>query len=339
MLKHCLACAREFSKNAELEFLPTGRRVAFDPRRGRLWLVCGWCGHWSLLPIEDRWEAIEELETHARGQAVVLGSTDQVSLLSVGSIEAVRVGRAPAREEAWWRYGKVLRGRRLRYEVITRTGGWFAAAAVTTTVTAAVLMVPDVAIFKWRSIKAVPGKARQAGAEVAKSFERWFRYGRIAWPGTTQCASCGHVLNGLHFRDRASLLVEPDGSVRVPCQRCEGPEGWYLISRDEGENMLRRILAYENLAGATDAELRSAMQLIRAGGLDGSDPLSLDQAERTKLIAVELLLSDRLEARALGLELADVERRWRSEEDVAAIIDRELTPLPKVITPTNGPDT
>ena len=45
-----------------LRAFPVGRRLAFDQRRGRLWVVCRKCGKWNLTPLEERWEAIESCE-------------------------------------------------------------------------------------------------------------------------------------------------------------------------------------------------------------------------------------------------------------------------------------
>src|SRR5688572_6384064 len=62
MFTRCLVCQSPFPRNETLEHFPTGDRIAFDPARGRLWAVCRTCRRWSLAPIEDRWEALEELE-------------------------------------------------------------------------------------------------------------------------------------------------------------------------------------------------------------------------------------------------------------------------------------
>jgi hypothetical protein len=58
----CLFCRRSLGANAFIEHFPVGRRLAFDPARGRLWVVCRHCERWNLTPIETRWEAIEEGE-------------------------------------------------------------------------------------------------------------------------------------------------------------------------------------------------------------------------------------------------------------------------------------
>jgi hypothetical protein len=49
-------------------------------------------------------------------------------------------------------------------------------------------------------------------------------------------------------------------------------------------------------------------------------------------IALEIAANENSEQRLLELELADLEAHWRSEEELAAIIDGELTPLPLLET-------
>ncbi|MGH7481576.1 MAG: hypothetical protein ACRELV_05430 [Longimicrobiales bacterium] len=45
-------------------------------------------------------------------------------------------------------------------------------------------------------------------------------------------------------------------------------------------------------------------------------------------LALEIALNDTTERELLQLELAELERRWREEEELAAIIDGDLTPVP-----------
>ncbi len=48
---------------------------------------------------------------------------------------------------------------------------------------------------------------------------------------------------------------------------------------------------------------------------------------RTEAIALEIAVNEDTERRLLELELEELERRWREEEEIAAIVDRELTPV------------
>ena len=62
MFTRCLVCQIPFPANELLAHFSTGNRIAFDPDRGRLWEICRTCRRWSLAPIKERWEALEELE-------------------------------------------------------------------------------------------------------------------------------------------------------------------------------------------------------------------------------------------------------------------------------------
>ena len=94
MFTHCLVCHTPFPPNEELEFFSTSTRVAYDAARGRLWAICRSCKRWSLAPIEERWEALEELEKAVKDRAKLLSQTDNVALLRAGELDVVRVGRA-----------------------------------------------------------------------------------------------------------------------------------------------------------------------------------------------------------------------------------------------------
>lgn len=47
-----------------------------------------------------------------------------------------------------------------------------------------------------------------------------------------------------------------------------------------------------------------------------------------RLLALEIALNDDAERRLMLMEIEAIEARWREEEEIAAIIDGELTPLP-----------
>ena len=58
------------------------------------------------------------------------------------------------------------------------------------------------------------------------------------------------------------------------------------------------------------------------------DGKRLGSLGRTGGIALEIAANESSEQRLLELELAELEAHWRTEEELAAIIDGELTPLP-----------
>ena len=54
----------------------------------------------------------------------------------------------------------------------------------------------------------------------------------------------------------------------------------------------------------------------------------LGDLQRTGAIALEIAANEAVEQRLLELELAELEAHWLEEEELASIIDGELTPLP-----------
>lgn len=98
MYADCVFCAYPFDRNEALESLQVGRRIAFDAAKGRLWVICRRCERWNLVPLELRWEAIEQAERLYRDSRLRV-STEQIGLARVkdGS-ELVRIGQ-PLRPE------------------------------------------------------------------------------------------------------------------------------------------------------------------------------------------------------------------------------------------------
>ena len=108
MYSTCLFCNADLGENDALEPFPVGRRLAFDPRRGRLWAVCTSCHQWNLAPLEERWEAIDDCERMFRLTRLRL-STENIGLARLREgLELVRIGPALRPEIAAWRYGDQL---------------------------------------------------------------------------------------------------------------------------------------------------------------------------------------------------------------------------------------
>src|SRR3989338_5244199 len=88
----CLFCNHHLGANEVLEVFPVGRRLAFDPSKGRLWVVCRHCERWNLSPFDERWEAIEACERlfqDARKRV----SSDNIGLAKLDEgLELVRIG-------------------------------------------------------------------------------------------------------------------------------------------------------------------------------------------------------------------------------------------------------
>src|SRR5262245_13275085 len=122
MYSTCLFCNSDLGSNEALEDFPVGRRLAFDARKGRLWVVCRECERWNLTPLEERWEAIEQAERQfsVTKQRV---STDNIGLARLrDGTELVRIGEPQRPEFAAWRYGDQF-GRRRRRQILLVGGG------------------------------------------------------------------------------------------------------------------------------------------------------------------------------------------------------------------------
>ena len=121
----------------------------------------------------------------------------------------------------------------------------------------------------------------------------------------------------------------------MPCPRCDPwtPEKVYTIGGPEAHNVLRRVLAYQHIAGAGEATIKDAAHIIESEGSPEAFEMrvnwerkSLWGMGKTKSIALEIALNDSVERRMMELELKALEFMWKREEELARIIDEELTP-------------
>lgn len=326
MFTRCLSCHRPFEPNEELEHAPLGRRLAFDPARGRLWNVCNACTRWTLVPFEERWEALEELEKTTRDRGRLLAETENIALIRAGPLEIVRVGRARLQEEAWWRYGKELTQRRSQYRTL---------ATVEIAARIGLLLASGIGIF-WI------GKG-----DVFNGVRRWRRFGSSAWKGSLRCPNCGADMDRIGFREAKLLYLragQEEGGTGVQlqkaCWKCGAARdhGGHTLDGVAAEHTLRRLLAWHQFAGAKEDTVRSASGLIEHAG--SAERFILQTAHNTAYvrdilwarnetpgIALEIALNDAMERTLLEMELADLETRWREEEEIAAIVDGELTPV------------
>jgi len=325
MFTRCLFCHKPFPENRQLAHMPRGRRIAFDPVKGRLWAVCQSCHRWNLAPIEEREGALYELERITRDHARQIGQTANVTLLQAGSMTLVRVGDAGLVEQAWWRYGRELRKRKTSYE--SRR------SKVTAYTFGAMQYLGDMIGF--------------SDGDVAIDWEdtpvadvlRWRKFGWAAWHGRENCPHCKSTLRALRY-DLGWWVYPIEGAdgrlgVGVPCQRCDPwtPDKIYELHGDVAENALRRLLAYQNIGGASERRITDAARAIEDAGSAGefalgvtNDRRSLWKMGATGTIGLEIALNESVEKRMLDLEVSALEFMWKREEDIARIIDRELTP-------------
>jgi len=303
LYERCLICRAPFPKTGISDHLPRGDRVAYDPNRGRLWMVCRACRSWSLVPMEERWEALEELESLLGGgkggarQPKLLSETENVALFRVGQMEVLRIGGAGLAEEATWRYGQ-------RFN--ERLGVWKKGPLVRT------------------RLPRMPKMLRENG---------------VVWRGRKRCPACNHLLTEIRYSDRNILVVRPgEESFSAPsltrrCPKCrDADHGGLHLRGPEGGLILFRFLAFEHYTGAPIDRVQAAARMV----LDPDGPATLvgilakhgrplGDIPPLGVLALEMVTNAAREETLLKLELAELTFRWRQEEELAALIDGDLT--------------
>ena len=325
MLRRCLFCQTPFPENGEFPHVPRARRIAYDPEKGRLWAVCGKCYRWTLAPIENRDAALYELEKAAYDRGEPVAHTDNVALLQVARVLLIRVGRAGLTEKAWWRYGTELRKRKTSFDSRASrvTAATFGAVQYVGEILG--LADPDVPV-DWHD-------------KPMTDILRWRKFGWAAWHGRETCPYCNSTLRALRYDMSwwAYPILGEDGrmGVGVPCPRCDPwtPKNIYRLQGVKAENALRRVLAYQNITGANERLIRDAAGFIEEVGSAGAftqHATALRQClwkmGSTGTVALEIALSESAEQRWVDLELSAVEYIWKQEEELARIMDEELTP-------------
>jgi hypothetical protein len=346
MYRHCIHCNAALGRNEAVEALPIGRRLAFDPAKGRLWVVCAACARWNLVPFERRWEALEGCERAFRDTRL-RRSTDNIGLARVADgTELVRIG-APLRPEfAAWRYGARYAARYARSELL-RLG-------TLTAVTAAALFSGN-----WLAVMQFAG--RLAGRDAEDPIDPGVAFGpapvRITSPD-------GHVFRMTRHDLRAVRVRVHDGRVRLALPDPRGRRRpWFEWVGADTLPLLRRMLPAINHGTGATATVTTALQLAESyrtpdamlaryaradwtPAMYGSDENWADVHRRALLealpgagrgtpvvalnasrrLALEMALHEDDERRWLDGELHELERHWREAEAVAAIADRLLLP-------------
>jgi len=322
--RRCLFCERPFPDAQTFEGFACGRRIAWDPDRFRLWAICDACNRWNLRPWPGRGAAIDALERLVRDDGRLMVQTANVALFQTETLTLLRVGQARAAEEAWWRYGRELIRRRRDYERRESRISAYSYAAIASLSEAIGLTDRGIRIA-W-------------DADPLADVLRWRHFPWAAWHGRVPCPSCNSVLLAVRFDLSWWLhpLAGNDGpiAVGVPCDRCDPwtPDKVYRIEGEEAETLIRRVLAYQQIDGATDDAIDNAADAIRAAG--SADGFILQSAKRrgslwrlgaTRRLALEMAMNRAAEARHLEGEVRELQSRWEQEEVIARIVDEELS--------------
>ena len=356
MYTTCLFCHTDLGANHHLPTFPVGRRMAYDARKGRLWVICTRCGRWNLTPLEERWEAIDESERLFRGTRLRM-STDNVGLARFrGGFEIVRIGPALLPEIASWRYGTRLT-RFEPEETDVRPGLFMRGAKLIARATAGALV----------------GYAHAVGfSDDAVLRMRTFRRGRGVMLRAND--EFGHPIVVRYEHLGAAELVRPEKDA--PWQlKLAHDSGVATLAESPALRVAGKMLATLNVGVASHAEVQHAIsKLDDAGDPEGyftrvaslamrtswgrfpdakdegaaqphgsfSERLALQLAnrsfwgrggtgsdEKTPLfrlpavdrLALEMAANEDIERRALLGELEALHAAWKDAEEIAAIAD------------------
>lgn len=338
MYSACLFCHTDLGHNEVLACLPTGRRVAFDPAKGRLWVVCTACGGWNLTPFEERWETLEDCERLFRNTRLRY-STDNIGLAQPRwGFELVRIGDALREEIAAWRYGTKLLSRsstiagyarrfgmsqravmRLRtmprrHEAITRV--WLGQDRVPLRyahLPHAELLRPD-RDEVWRlRVRHDHGASMLEGAEALKVARMLLTALNDGAAPEDMVNSALEKLDDAGHSDgyfaRVGALARSSSWGRVTGRRIHDDEMDATAQRPVAERVIVRLTTRSFWSrGGTGSE-ESAL-LHRIGDVDR--------------LALEMAANEDAERVALEGELDQLRDAWREAEEVAAIADRLL---------------
>jgi hypothetical protein len=356
MFSTCLFCHTDLGENDTVAECPVGQRLAFDAKKGRLWVVCTHCGRWNLTPIEERWEPIERCEQ------LFQDTWQRYTVENIGlartktRLELVRIGAALPPEIASWRYGARLqrwaRSSEPARGLIKRSGRWIARqAAALLAHGATVAGLSDSAVLRLSTM-------RRGDSVLAHSTDEHNR--RV-------------VIRYTHLAQAELIRPERDMPWRV---RVVHDEGQSTLAEGAGLHTAGKLLSVLNFAAASNAEVQWAISKLGDAGDptgfftriaslamrtewglhpeaadDGpAEPAAQTVAERLALrlanrsfwghggtgsepamplyrlpsvnrLALEMAANEDAERRALSGELDELREAWREAEEIAEISD------------------
>jgi hypothetical protein len=355
MYTTCLFCHLDLGANHFLPTFPVGRRLAFDPKKGRLWVVCTRCGRWNLSPLEERWEAIDESERLFRGTRLRM-STDNVGLARFrDAFELVRIGPALLPEIASWRYGTRLA--RLQAEREEPRGFFVRGTRLIARATAGALVgyahsvgLSDDALLRMRTFRRGRGVLLRTSDEFNRPIVvRYAHLGAAELVRPEQDApwqlKLQHDMGTATLAESAALRVAGKMLATLNFGVASGSEVQHAIAKldDAGdpEGYFTRVASlamrtswgrFPDAPEHGDAQPRGsfserlALQLANRsfwgrGGTGSEEQTPLYRLPAVDRLALEMAANEDIERRALAGELEALHAAWRDAEEIAAIAD------------------
>ena len=336
MYSACLFCHSSLGHNGVIPTLEVGRRIAFDPKKGRLWVICTACGRWNLTPFEDRWEALEACERLFRSTRLRV-ATDNIGLAQPSwGFELVRIGKALRPEVAAWRYGTKLLHR------ATTIAGY-----------AKNLGVNRKTVMRLRTIP----RRHEVLARIGQGRSRvTIRYAHLpeaellrpdrdlAWRMRVRHDHGLATLEGVEAMKAARVLLTalndgsaPEDMVRAAVRKLDdaGDANGYFarvtslaVSSSWGRVPVVRGLTAEASPDRPLAERLIVRLTTRSfwshGGTGSEERALLHRVPDVDRLALEMAANEDAERRALRGELTQLKEAWREAEEIAAIADHLL---------------
>jgi hypothetical protein len=352
----CLFCHTDLGANHFLSTFPVGRRLAFDPKRGRLWVICTSCGRWNLTPLEERWEAIDDGERLFSGTRLRM-STDNVGLARFrGGFELVRIGPALLPEIASWRYGTRL----VRFdpeEGAQRRSLFMRGAGLIAKATASALVgyahgvgLSDETVLRMRTFRRAHGVfLRTADAYGHPIVVRYSHLGaaelvrpekdapwqlRLAHDaGVATLAESAALRVAGKMLATLNVGVASQAEVQHAIAKLDeagDPEGYFtrvasLAMRTSWGRFPDAAEEHERPPRGSFSE-RLALQLANRsfwgrGGTGSDEQTPLFRLPAVDRLALEMAANEDIERRALLGELDALHAAWKDAEEIAAIAD------------------
>ena len=359
MYSACMFCHRPLGANQVIEPFPVGRRLAFDARKGRLWVVCRKCERWNLSPFEERWEAVEECERQFR-EARKRVASENIGLARLDEgLELVRIGEPLRPEFAAWRYGDQF-GRRRRNNMLLVGGGIVAVGAVAVGgIATGAFAGGGYGIYQLFEAVANIYRARRVVARIPlRDGRRYTVRGRdlkgvYLSPGSEPGTGWSlHLppLGGTQSAQAAEGNI--DGLFRLLAEGASAPPPPQPVRLDDHEAMhaMALLMPRINAAGGNKTQVQDAVRRIEdrgdpsvflgwaavesktlsrlrtAGGPGTKGAGMLATLPLSTRLAIEMAVHEEAERNALEGELALLELAWKDAEEIAAIADTLALP-------------
>jgi len=320
----CIFCDRSLGRNEVIEAFPVGRQLAFDPHKGRLWVVCRSCRRWNLSPLEERWEAVEECEVAFRSLPTRVHSEEIGAAIHPEGLRMVRIGEPLPVEFAVCRYGETMarRARRHAYYVAAGIG-----------VGGALAVGGFLVGFAGAGILAQTPNLM----ELAR---RWANRVSIRFPdGSVEKVNAGQVdfLNpseewtlGLRVRKKKAVFEFYGKDARRVAGKVAplvNRGGAKLPAVRDAVSMMADVGGPEAFLQETWGKGRPqpGSSIVWTRTLDWKGA-SVGALSPLASIALEMALHQEQERRALEGELVELRAAWRNAEEMAQISDNLLIP-------------